>query len=84
MEQPSFSEISEPIYQKTRNYLPKHMALHLKSQSSDYITLSDITSKVHTTTIMLVPVQVTSHQSFQLGLFYDPNVPKVLHASVVR
>jgi hypothetical protein len=84
MEQPSFSETLVPIYQITRNYLPKYMALHPKSQQSDYITLSYITSKVHTTTIMFVSVQVTSHQRLQVGLSYDPYVLKVLHAPVVH
>lgn len=79
MEQPRFSETSVPIYLNTLNDLPKYMTLHPKSQRSDYITLSYITSKV-----MFVFVQVTCHQRLQVGLSYDPYALKVLHAPVVH
>jgi hypothetical protein len=59
MDEPGFSETLVPIYQNTGTYLPKYMALHPTRQSSDYTTLSGITSKVHTKTIMFVAIHVS-------------------------
>lgn len=75
MEEASFFETLVPIYWNIGTYLPNYMAFHPKWQWSDYITLPDITSEIHT--IMFVIVNVTSHQSLQVCLSCDPYALKV-------